>query len=127
MSILKEFKIFNFNEGVPYISITRNGIRFSKGVVIKLNYPQYVTFLINKNSQQIALQVCDKKTPNATVFYKQKKTNVISIRWNSKDLLNTIKSIMQWNLEIESYRIEGKLMKEENAIIFNLNKAKILT
>lgn len=124
--MLKGFKIFNFNEGVPYISITRNGIRFSKGVVIKLNYPQYVTFLINKNSQQVALQVCDKKTHNATVFYKQKKTNVISIRWNSKDLLNTIESIMQWNLEIESYRIEGKLMKEENAIIFDLNKAKII-
>ena len=75
MSMLEKFKTFNFNEGIPYISITKNGIRFSKGVVMKLKYPQYVIFLINENSQQIALQVCDKKTPNATVFYKQKKTN----------------------------------------------------
>ena len=34
---------------------------------------------------------------------------------------------MQWNLETESYRIEGKLIQEENAIIFDLSKAKNLT
>ncbi len=126
MSMLEKFKTFNFNEGIPYISITKNGIRFSKGVVMKLKYPQYVIFLINENSQQIALQVCDKKTPNATVFYKQKKTNTISIRWNNRDLLNTIKDIMQWNIEEKLYRIEGKLIHEENAILFDLNQANIL-
>jgi len=53
MSILEGFKTFNFNEGVPYISVTKHGITFSKGVVMKLNYPKYVVLLINKNSKQV--------------------------------------------------------------------------
>ena len=39
---LNKFKPFDFTEGVPYISITENGITFSKGVVSKLGRPPRV-------------------------------------------------------------------------------------
>lgn len=127
MSALEGFTSFNFNEGVAYASITKNGVTFNKAVVMKLGYPQYVVLLINEASQQIAIQCCDESTPNHTAFYKQEKSkNVISVRWNGKDLLNTISEMMGWNLEQNSYRINGSLLKEESAMLFDLKSADML-
>lgn len=126
MSILDGFQIFNFNEGVPYASVTNNGLTFNKAVVMKLGYPEYALLLFDRASGRMALQVCDKDTPNAAEFYRPKKSNVISVRWNSKDLLNTIEDMMGWNLEIAGYRVEGALFREEKIIIFDLNAAKIM-
>ncbi|NLB09413.1 MAG: hypothetical protein GX832_07080, partial [Clostridiales bacterium] len=112
MSILKNFKPFNFNEGVPYVSVTKNGITFNKSVTMKLDYPEHVLLLIDEETQRIAVQSCTKETPSAVPFYKGKaKTNVLSVRWNGRDLLNTIQSLMGRNLSKCGYRIEGALLK----------------
>ena len=34
------FTAFNFNEGAPYVSITKNGVTFNKSVIMKLKYYQ---------------------------------------------------------------------------------------
>lgn len=126
VSALDGFKIFNFNEGVPYVSITNNGVTFNKAVVMKMNYPKHVILLIDDESGRIALKTCTEDTPNAVIFYKPKKSNVISVRWNGKDLLNTIKTMMKWDLDKDSYRTEGELIPDEQAMIFDLNNASVL-
>ena len=127
MSVLDGFTAFNFDEGVPYVSVTRNGVTFNKAVVMKLNYPENVLLLISDAEKKIAIQVCDEETPNSTSFYKERNNSkIISVRWNGKDLLNTISDIMGWNLEKESYRITGSLLKEEHAMLFDLNTANLL-
>lgn len=123
MSALDGFQEFNFNEGVPYVSITNNGIAFNKSVVMKLDYPEFVKLLINHQTHQIAIQKCEEDVSNATKFYKPKKSKIISVRWNGKDLINTIQDMMGWELENESYRVDGELLKDDNAMIFNLNAA----
>lgn len=123
MSILDSFKTFDFSEGVPYVSITRNGITFNKSVVAKLGYPKFVLLLIDEVSKQIAIQVSDDTADKATSFYKPKKSNVVSVRWNGKDLLNTLQGFMGWDLEKEAFKIEGALIKEENAMLFDLKNA----
>lgn len=123
MSILENFTPFNFHEGVPYVSITNNGITFNKSVIMKLGYPEYVLLLIDEETKRIAIQVCEAETENAASFYKEKKSKIISVRWNSKDLLNTISTITGWDLEKNSYKVNGRLLKDENAMIFNLNEA----
>ena len=45
MSLLENFKAFNFNEGVPYVSVTSNGMTFNKSVIMKLGYPEHVLLL----------------------------------------------------------------------------------
>ena len=50
---LSNFKTFDFSEGVPYISITSNGITFNKSVIMKMKYPAYVKLLINETEKQI--------------------------------------------------------------------------
>ena len=105
MTMLEGFKPFNFSEGVPYVSITNNGMTFNKSVVMKLDYPEQVVLLIDAS------------------FYKEKKNNVISVRWNGRDLLNTIQAMMGWNLSKGGFRIEGTLLKADHAMLFDLNAA----
>lgn len=123
MSVLEGFTPFNFEEGVPYVSVTINGVTFNKSVVMKLGRPTHALLLINEAEKKVAVQACDEGTPNAAPFYKEKKTGVISVRWNGKDLLNTFQDIADWDLKKEAYRIEGVLLKNEKAIVFDLTKA----
>ena len=127
MSFFEGFKPFNFTEGVPYISVTKNGVTFNKGVVTKLNCPAYVVLFINYNSKQLLIQVSDENTPNATGFYNaSKKSNTLSVRWNGKDLLNTIVSMTGWHLDKEAYRVDGVPMPEHSAMLFDLTKSEPL-
>lgn len=129
MSILDGFSAFNFNEGVAYVSITKNGVTFNKSVVMKLGRPHYVVLLINEESQQIAIKCCDDSTPNCVSFYKDEKESnrkIISVRWNGRDLLNTFQNMMDWDLNKCSYRVCGTLIKEEAAMLFDLKTAELL-
>ena len=121
------FSTFDFEEGVPYVSVTKNGITFNKGVVMKLGRPTRVVLLINSESKQIALRGCDENTPRSNAFYKENNRGVVSVRWNSKDLLATFKDMMGWNLDLEAYRVEGQLLKEEGAMLFDFNNAEKLS
>ncbi len=123
MALLDGFKSFNFNEGVPYVSVTNNGMTFNKSVIMKLGYPENVVLLIDESTERIAVQVCASDTPNAAPFYKEKKSNVLSVRWNGRDLLNTIQEMMGWDLSKKGYRIDGMLLKEESAMLFDLGEA----
>lgn len=126
MSQLDGFISFDFSEGVPYASITCNGITFNKSVVKKLGCPNFVVLLVNSNEKKIAVQSCSEDTQNAVTFYKPRKNGVLSVRWNGKDLLNTIQDITGWNLEADGYRIEGTLLKDEHAMLFELANATLL-
>lgn len=124
MSLLENFRPFNFNEGVPYVSVTSNGMTFNKSVIMKLDYPEYVVLLIDEESRRIAVQACTPGTPNAAPFFREKKNpSILSVRWNGRDLLNTIQSMMGWDLSKGGYRIDGTLLKEERAMLFVLTEA----
>lgn len=120
---LQGFTAFNFNEGAAYVSITNNGVTFNKSVTIKLGSPEYVLLLVNDEERQIALQICDKLDANATLYYRPKESGVMSVRWNSRDLINTLETLMGWDLSQQSFKAFGTLIKSECAMIFDLNKA----
>ena len=126
MSMFDGFKSFNFDEGVPYVSITKNGVTFNKAVIMKLNYPANVVLLINAEEKVIAIQECTPDVKNSTTFYKENEKNILSVRWNARDLLNTLQDITGWDLSKDSYRVDGILVVEENAMLFDLKTAKIL-
>ena len=128
MSVLEGFTVFNFDEGVPYMSVTKNGITFNKGVVMKLGYPSYIQLLINQDTQQLAIRACSENDKYSFPFFKgEKKSKVLSVRINVKDLLNRLVEIMQWDLETYNYRIDGTLIPEENAMIFELNNCRVIS
>lgn len=120
---LSNFKTFDFSEGVPYISITGNGITFNKSVIMKMKYPAYVKLLINETDKQIAVQTCDEHDDKAVQFYREKPNGVLSVRWNAKDLTNTIARMCDWDLGKLSYRVNGILVPEMHLMLFDLNTA----
>lgn len=126
MATLDGFKTFDFSEGVPYVSVTSNGVTFNRSVVLKLGKPATVRLLIDEETQRIAVQVCDASDKHAVAFFKEKANNVISVRWSSRDLLNCLSSMMGWTLERNSYRVEGIFLKEDNAILFDFTNASEL-
>ena len=125
MSELEGFVAFDFDVGVASASITPNGITFNRSVAIKLNYPEYVVLLINADAKQIAVKACTPDTPKAATFYKKQEKDeaVRSVRWNNRDLLNNLSEIMGWDLKQMSHRVEGRLLPQENAMLFDLTKA----
>jgi len=121
------FKEFDFDEGVPYVSVTKNGITFNKGVVLKLGRPPRAVLLINSESKQVVIRGCGDGTPKSNAFFKANERGIVSVRWNSKDLLSTIKTLMNWNLDTDSYRIEGQLLSDDGAMLFDFNQAEKLS
>ena len=123
---LSNFKEFDFKEGVPYISVTNNGVTFNKSVVIKMGYPDFVKLLIDSSDCQIALQKCEESDDNSVQFHKERKNGVQSVRWNAKDLLNTISKITEWDLSQKSYRVTGEYYPEQEVMLFDLKDAREL-
>ena len=70
---LSNFKTFDFSEGVPYISITSNGITFNKSVIMKMKYPAYVKLLINETEKQIAVQACGEHDDKSAILQRKVK------------------------------------------------------
>lgn len=127
MSFFEGFQTFNFDEGVPYVSVTKNGVTFNKAVIMKMGYPEYVVLLINAEEKKIALKKCTEETPNHASFYKENAKKILSVRWNAKDLLNTLQDMTGWDLAKNAYRIDGTLIKEEEAMLFDFANAKCLS
>lgn len=127
MSVIEGFMIFDYQEGVPYVSITKNGVTFNKSVVMKMGFPKSVILLINHESKKFAIKSCKENDKNAVRFYAKKKSGAISVRLNGRNLIKTIEEMMNWNLDNEAYRVEARFIKEENIMLFDFNKATLLT
>lgn len=121
---LSGFSVFDFSEGIPYFSVTSNGVTFNRAVTLKLGTPAFVRLLINESTRQVALQVCDESTPKAVAFYKPKTNGVLSVRWNAQDLVATFKRLMESDLQ-HGFRVNGELV-ESGLMVFDLNTAKAL-
>ena len=121
---LSGFAVFDFSEGIPYFSVTSNGVTFNRAVTLKLGTPAFVRLLINESTRQVALQVCDESTPKAVAFYKPKTNGALSVRWNAQDLVATFKRLMESDLQ-HGFRVNGELV-ENGLMVFDLNTAKAL-
>ena len=121
---LSGFAVFDFSEGIPYFSVTSNGVTFNRAVTLKLGTPAFVRLLINESTRQVALQVCDESPPKAVAFYKPKTNGVLSVRWNAQDLVATFKRLMESDLQ-HGFRVNGELV-ENGLMVFDLNTAKAL-
>lgn len=122
--MFENFKKVNLTTGLPYMSITDNGITFSKNAVVKMGKPNYVLLLINEADKQLAIKTCEKEEESAIQFAKSAK--VINVRWNNKDFLNTLSRLMDWNLKEKGYRILGEWYDNEQAMLFELEKAILI-
>ena len=118
------FKKVNLTSWLPYVSITDNGITFSKNAVIKMGKPKNVVLLMNEEKKMIAVQICDANEEGSIQFFKNIKS--INVRINNKDFIYTLSRLMNWNIKEEGYRILGDWYENEQVMIFDLTKAALL-
>lgn len=121
--MLEGFKPITLTTGAPLMTVTSNGVTFSKASIERLERPPYVIPLMNKAEKMFAVQVVEESNENATKFFNPQK-KIVSVRWNNSDLLSRISEMMGWDLDNESYRIPGTFSEDDMAIIYDLKKAE---
>lgn len=119
--MLEGFKQYNMSTGKSSISITENGVSFSKTCVIKMDKCPYVKLFIDETDKRIAIQKAQKEDDGSITFYNAKK--IISVRWNNKELLKTISKMMGWELRGNVFKADGDYNVTEEAMIFDLKDA----
>ena len=120
--MLEGFKQYNMTIGTASVSITENGIAFSKTTIIKMDKVPYVKLLIDEEGKRSAIQKAWEDDEGAISFYNNQK--IVSVRWNNKELLKTIAKMMNWELSGNVYRVDGDYVAEEEAMIFDLKEAE---
>ena len=120
--MLQGFKKYEMANGTSTISISENGVAFSKACIIRMEKPAFVELMIDYSDKRVAIQSADENTDGTFPFYKQEKKSV-SVRWNNKDLINEISKMMGWDIHGKIYRANGEYIPEEKATIFDLKVA----
>ncbi len=119
-----DFKPMERIVGRAMMTVTKNGVSFSKQAVAKLSYPHYVQMFINKKDKMIGVKACDEKDPNAIKFVNSSKDKVDYVRWNNNDFTSEINSLVSKETADRGYKIEAEYLENENALLFkfeNLN------
>lgn len=119
--MLDGFKQYNMSTGKSSVSITENGVSFSKACVIKMDKCPYVKLFIDETNRRIAIQKAQKEDDGSIAFYNAKK--IISVRWNNKELLKVISKMMGWELRGNVFKADGDYIVTEEAMIFDLKDA----
>lgn len=118
------FRPFIMVNGLPSISVTDNGLTFSKAAVEKLGCPAYVKLYINDNEKILAIEASEDDASPAIPFYRENNRGIVSVRWNNKDLLNYLSGLMNWDLKTRTYKVSGVFDYNENVFEFDMKGAK---
>ena len=122
--MLEGFKRMPILIGSSFLSITSNGLNFNGNVVIHMQEAKNVILLINETTKQLAIQKCDEQTEDNILFCRNKSNRTNGVRFNNREIQQTIAKIMSWDLENYNYRADGFYLDEEEAMIFDLSKAR---
>lgn len=123
--MLEGFKPIELMSGSAVLSVTSNGLSFNKNVISKMMAPEYIRFMVNAETKQLAIQTVSKDIAFSVPFAKKGIDNKNGIRYNNRDLEHSIESLMDWDLSTKVYRIDGIYHEEDHAMIFNLTTARM--
>lgn len=128
MSILDGFEVIEVPRtfSIAEVRVLKNKISFNVSAASELGYPPFVRVFISRDKSQLALQPCDKLTPNAMKFFtvdeSKKKRRTIGV--GNRALAALIKAGMGWNMA-QPICAPGIRFSDENVIIFDLKQAYI--
>ena len=114
--------------GKPTISITKNGVGFSKQALSRLEYAHYVQMFINKVDKQLGIRKCDKDASGAMKFVPEKKERTDSLRWSNPTFVENIKCLVSKELAAGNFICEGDYLDCEASptLLFDFTKARLL-
>lgn len=120
------FQLMEKVAGKPAISVTKNGVGFSKQVLSRLCYAHFVLIYINKVDKQLAIKACDQGTSGSMRFVPENKEKTDSLRWNNPTFKNDIKSLVKKELAEENFVCDGEYLEDDDALLFDFTKARPL-
>lgn len=120
------FQLMEKVAGKPAISVTKNGVGFSKQVLSRLGYAHYVLIYINKVDKLIGMKACNAETQGSMRFVPESKERVDSLRWNNPSFKDDIKSLVSKELAEINFVCDGEYLEEEAALLFDFTKARPL-
>lgn len=104
------------------MTVNKNFVTFSKGIIQELDYPAYVLIAFNKENKVMGLQVCRAKTRGSFKFSKPEGEQKGIVQVMNKNLKETLLHIMsEWD-EAKRYKVEGIHIPEDKAFVFELSK-----
>lgn len=121
--MLEGFEQYNMTTGIASISISENGVGFSKAAVIKMNRCPYAKVFVDRVNNRLAIQEAEKNDDGAVQFFNEQKSG--SVRWNNKELLKTLSQMMNLNFAKKVYRVDGNYYPDEKAMVFELKTATL--
>lgn len=126
--MLKGFKLIQVygNASESAMTITGKYFKFNADTAIELGNPNYINMMIDTDGKRIAIVKSDEKAEAAVKFSSptKEKKNVINVAFKAAHA--AVRNLMGWN-DDTSYRVIGVSVPEENAIIYNLTQAVVLT
>ena len=127
MSILDNFEVLEVPRtfSIAEVKIMKNKISFNMSAVSELGYPGYIKLLISHDKTQLALQPCEKTSPNAIKFFTSDiagKKLKRSISVGNRVLATLIKSGMGWDMS-QVIRAPGIRFQEDGVILFDFKQA----
>lgn len=123
------FQLIERVAGKPTITITKNGIGFSKQALSRLNYSHYVKMFINKTDKQIGIRVAGKDDLGAIKFVPEKRDKVDSLRINNPAIKEDLRKLVSKDLSYGDFTCEGEFLEDDGipALLFDFTKAKPLS
>lgn len=120
---LSRFKTIEPIKGSPSISITKNGVTFSKASIQKLGKPAFIEMMIDEEDKVLAIMSRQEDDENFFSFMAPGRS-VLSVRIGNRDLKNQLSSLMDWDLENSNgFRIDGEFDKDSIGLFFDLKEA----
>ena len=120
MGRLDSFELLNAPE-VPFITLSKYGITFSKLSLELLHYAPFVHSYLDRSSGQFAVKPCEKDEA-AVELVSSEKENSNYIRWGNRKLLRTLSALSGADVNSGSVRINGKYYADEDVIIYDLKE-----
>lgn len=126
MGRLDSFELIRGNSELPFISLSKYGITFSKSALELLDLAEHVHIYIDRKNRQFAVQPC-KQDVNSVTLVKNRESAVRNhkvpfVRWSNRSLLRTLEQMSGLSIQDQVIRVNGVYYEDENVIIFDLSK-----
>ena len=75
--MLEGFELYNMTTGVASISISENGVGFSKAAVMKMNKCEYTKVFIDRENKRFAIQAAEQNSDGSVQFFNKQNRRVV--------------------------------------------------
>lgn len=121
--MLEKFTIIDLikTRSASVCTFADNVIKFNVQTCAELRYPEYIQFLFDPKSKQLAIRPCKEDAPNSVKFSKPESEQKSAIRMTQTAVTDLVCKTMGW--ENPNWNIPGIYFADEQAIVYALESA----